>query len=38
MPEQVPDTPENVARAISQGPPKRNGEWKFMMQAAPATP
>lgn len=28
MPEPIPDTPENVVRAISQGPPKR--DWKFL--------
>ncbi len=25
--EPIPDTPENIARAISLGPPKR--EWRF---------
>lgn len=28
MPEPIPDTPENVARAIMQGPPKR--DWRFL--------
>ena len=28
MPDPIPDTPENVVRAISQGPPKR--DWEFM--------
>ena len=28
MPEQIPDTPENVVRALCQRPPKR--DWKFM--------
>ena len=27
MPEPIPDTPENIARAIMQGPPK--AEWEF---------
>ncbi len=27
MPEPIPDTPENVARAIMQGPPKER--WRF---------
>ena len=27
MPEPIPDTPENVARAIMQGPPK--DRWRF---------
>ena len=26
--EAIPDTPENIARAISQGSPKK--EWRFM--------
>ena len=28
MPEPIQDTPENVVRAICQGPPKR--DWKFL--------
>ena len=28
MPERIPDTPENVARALMQGPPKEG--WDFM--------
>ena len=28
MPERIPDTPEDVARAIMQGPPKR--DWDFL--------
>ena len=28
MPEPIPDTPENVARAAMQGPPKR--EWRYL--------
>ena len=27
MPESIPDTPESIARAIMQGPPK--AEWDF---------
>ena len=27
-PDPIPDTPENVARAIMQGPPKK--EWQFL--------
>ena len=30
MPDPIPDTPENVVRALCQGPPKPDGEWKFM--------
>ena len=28
MPEPIPDTPENVARAIMQGPPKK--KWDYL--------
>ncbi len=28
MPEPIPDTPENIARAIMQGPPKK--VWKYL--------
>ena len=29
-PEQIPDTPENIARAILNTPPKKNDEWDYM--------
>jgi hypothetical protein len=29
MPDPIPDTPENVVRALCQGPPKPAGTWKF---------
>lgn len=28
QPEPIPDTPENVARSIMMGPPKK--EWRFL--------
>ena len=31
MPKPIPDTPENVARAIMQGPPKK--EWDYLKAA-----
>ena len=31
MPEPIPDTPENIARAIMRGPPKK--EWDYMKAA-----
>ena len=31
MPEPIPDTPENVARSIMQGPPKDH--WRFETEA-----
>ena len=33
MPEQIPDTPENVARAILNTPPKKRDEWEFIKRA-----
>ena len=30
MPERIPDTPENVARAILNAPPKKRDEWEYM--------
>ena len=29
-PDQIPDTPENVVRAILNTPPKKNDEWEYM--------
>ena len=31
MPEPIPDTPENIARACMQGPPKK--EWRYLKDA-----
>ena len=31
MPEPIPDTPENVARAIMRAPPKK--EWNYLKAA-----
>ena len=28
MPEPIPDTPENIAKAIMQGPPKK--KWRYL--------
>lgn len=28
MPERIPDSPENIARAIMQGPPKKG--WDYL--------
>ena len=33
MPELIPDTPENVMRAIVNTPPKK--EWRYLKQAKP---
>ena len=36
MPEQIPDTPENVARALMSTPPKRPDEWDYVKESAKA--
>ena len=30
MPEQIPDSPENVALAILTTPPKREEDWEYL--------
>ena len=30
MPDQIPDTPENIAKSILFTPPKKPQDWKFM--------
>lgn len=30
MPEQIPDTPDNVARILMHSPPKSNDEWEYL--------
>ena len=30
MPEMIPDTPENVARALVTTPPKDEGDWDYL--------
>ena len=30
MPEPIPDTPENIARALLTTPPKDEGEWDYL--------
>lgn len=34
MPDPIPDTPENIARACMQGPPKK--AWDFLKPNSPA--
>ena len=31
MPEQIPDSPENIARSIMRGPPKK--DWDYLKAA-----
>ena len=35
MPDSIPDTPENVARAIMQGPPMK--DWPYLRPGSGAT-
>ncbi len=30
LPEPIPDTPENVARALVSSPPKDEGDWDYL--------
>ena len=32
MPEPIPDTPENVARALLSTPPKDRADWEFLRE------
>ena len=36
MPEPIPDTPGNIARALLNTPPKKKGEWRFMQNEEPS--
>ena len=36
MPEPIPDTPENVARALMSSPPRKPDEWDYVRQAPKA--
>ena len=36
MPEPIPDTPENIARTIMRGPPKK--EWNYLKAARDREP
>ena len=34
MPEPIPDTPENIARALLTTPPKKRDEWDYLKDRA----
>ena len=34
MPESIPDTPENIARALLTTPPKKEDEWDYLKDRA----
>ena len=33
MPAPIPDTPDNIARALLNTPPKKEGEWDYLKKA-----
>ena len=33
MPDSIPDTPENIARAVMRSPATPRGGWKYLMDA-----
>ena len=33
--EHIPDTPENVAKALFSTPPKESNEWKYLKELTP---
>ncbi len=35
MPESIPDTPENIMRALIAGPPKKAHEWDYLKEPQP---
>ena len=36
MPDPIPETPKNVARAILNTPPKKDNEWDFLKPGSKA--
>ena len=36
LPEPIPDTPENIMRALLATPPKKREEWDFMQEISKA--
>lgn len=33
LPEPIPDTPENIMRAVLATPPKRDDEWRYLQDS-----
>lgn len=33
MPEPIPDTPENIMRAIVNTPPKKREDWRYLKES-----
>jgi len=38
MPEQIPDTPDNLARIILTNPPKKEEDWKYLKNSKRTLP
>ena len=38
MPDPIPDTPQNVARALMTTKPKADSEWQYLKDAPPTGP
>ena len=38
MPDQISDTPENVALALMTSPPRKPDDWEYLRQAPKAEP
>ncbi|MCY4393605.1 MAG: hypothetical protein OXC10_00500 [Rhodospirillaceae bacterium] len=36
MPDPIPDTPENIMRALLETPPKRDDEWDYLKEPGKA--
>lgn len=34
MPDLIPDTPENIMRAVMNTPPKRDDDWRHLQEAS----
>ena len=37
MPDHIPDTPQNVARALMTTPPPKDSEWQYLRDAPPTS-
>ena len=35
MPDRIPDTPENIMRALLATPPKKREEWDYLKEKTP---
>ena len=35
MPERIPDSPENIMKALVEAPPKKVGDWEYLKEEPP---